>query len=400
MNIKEITKLCFGTVKRVPLWISMLIPRSKNIYMFGAWYGQRFSDNSRALYLYTLKHTNKKCVWICKNREIYNTLLEKGLPVAMTSSLKGIYYQLRAGVAFSVTGAGDFCRELLGNCVHVELWHGVGGGKKIGMDDRAFRENALVPRRRFYAKLEKIPMRKRYFVATCREMQKVFESAFGIDQDHFIHGGQTRNDMFYDSNYVMNTISKEEFAGKRIVVYMPTHRQEGKVLMDMSKLLDLPALDHFCRENNMVFLIKKHFYHANEREYLEDYSNIIDITRRTLDTNELLMVADYLISDYSSCTADYLLLDRPVFYYCFDYEDYLRNDRDMYWDYDTITPGSRSYTFEDLMTQLTKLIVHGQDEYIEERKRVRDMFYAPENQCCASEKVLEQVEQILNQHNR
>lgn len=396
MSIKEFIKTCLGTVKRIPLLLSQLSIRSKKIYIFGAWFGERFSDNSRALYLYALEHTDKKCIWICKSKELYEKMRRQGLPVLRTYSLKGIYYQLRAGVAFSSTGAVDFCRELLGGCVHIELWHGVGGGKKIGLDDKFTRKTALSPRCRFYTLLEKHALRKRYFVSTSQEMQNVFRSAFLIPDDHFIYAGQVRNDMFYDPSYVPETISRQEFSGKKVIVYMPTHRQKGSVKMDMSQLLDLEALNTFCEQNNAVFLIKKHFYHAGESEKLENYPNILDLTTRKMDSNELLLAADYLISDYSSCTADYLLLDRPLFYYCYDYQEYLQVDRDMYWDFETITPGPRCEDFAQLLDSMRQTIEKGQDSYTDERTRVRDMFYRPSCQCMAADKILEQTDAILN----
>lgn len=395
ITVKELLRTLLGCVKRIPLFFSLLMPRSKNIYIFGAWLGQKFSDNSRALYLHALKHSDKKCIWICNNKQVYDQLQKDGLPVLMAYSPKGIYYQLRAGVAFSCIGDGDFYRQLLGNCVHVELWHGVGGGKKIGLDDKLFRENALSFHGRVYERLEKFPMRKHYFVCTSDEMKQVFRTAFLIPEDHFIYAGQPRNDMFYQPSYESQTISREEFGGKKVIVYMPTHRKGGSVPMPMAELLDLEALNTFCQENNAVFLIKKHFYHRSEKESLEAYPNILDITDRPVDSNELLMVADYLISDYSSCTADYLLLDRPVFYYCYDYEAYTKEDRDLYWEFEDITPGPRAETFCALLGSLQQTIADGADTFAAERKRVRDMFYDPACQCAASEKILEQVASIL-----
>ena len=395
MDIREFIRTCLGAAKRIPLLLSQLSIRSKNIYIFGAWFGQRYSDNSRAVFRYALEHTDKKCFWICKDKALYEKMKAEGLPVLRTYSLKGIYYQLRAGVAFSSTGIVDFCRELMGGCIHVELWHGVGGGKKIGYDDKFYCMEALTPRCRFYTWLEKRPFRKRYFVGTSAEMKKVFQSAFRIPEDHFIHAGQARNDMFYDPDYRSETICREEFGGRKIILYMPTHRIKGATKLDMSKLMDLDALNRFCEENNAVFLIKKHFYHADEREALENYPNIIDVTNRPVDSNELLLASDYLISDYSSCTADYLLLDRPIFYYCFDYEEYLQVDRDMYWEFEDITPGDRCQTFAQLLDSMRRTIQDRNDPFAAERKRVRDLFYDPSNQCIAADKVLAQVENLL-----
>lgn len=396
--MKDLIKMCLGTIKRIPLFLSQLWVRSQDIYIFGAWYGQKFSDNSKALFLFALKHTDKKCYWICKNRQLYKKLKSEGIPVFLTYSLRGILCQLSAGVAFSCTGDGDFCRFLLGNCMHVELWHGVGGGKKVGLDDREYREAALNKRGVYYTKLEKHPLRKRYFVCTSEAMKQVFKSAFLVPNNHFIYAGQPRNDMFFDEKYKIETFDPKRFAGKKIILYLPTHRKGGRVKMDMSRLLDLERLNQFCKENDCVFLIKKHFYHGKEYEDLEQYSNVYDLTHEVVDTNELLLLADYLISDYSSCTADYLLLKRPIFYYCYDFEEYISEDREMYWDYDDITPGSRSYTFDELMCNLEDTITQNKDLFVEDRERVCNLFYAPSSQSIASESILMQVEKLREQN--
>lgn len=391
----EYVKVVMGTVKRIPLYLSCLVRRSKNLYIFGAWFGEKYADNSRAMFEYTSKSTNKNCVWITRNPQVYQNVKELGYPVEYVNSLKGIFTQLRAKAAFSVTGDGDFNRYLLGNCYHIGLWHGVGGGKTIGLDDKEYCKYALSKKGKYYRKLESYPLRRNYLVCTSEEMRKVFKSAFGISDDHFINAGQPRNDMFYDSEYKMKTISRDFFGGKRIILYMPTHRKTGQVHMDMSKLLELQALDEFCKANDILFVIRKHFYHKNEVENLSRYTNIIDITNVPADANELLMLADYLISDYSSCTADYLILDRPIFYYCYDYAEYISEDRDMYWNFDEIAPGQKANTFIELLEAMKEVIGLGNDTYSEERNRVRLMLYAPECQKKAAGVILGAVDKLV-----
>lgn len=395
MDLKEFCKMCLGIVKRIPLLISQFFPRSKDIYIFGAWYGQKFSDNSRAVYQYAVSHTDKTCFWICNNKELYKKMKAEGYPALMMYSPKGIYYQLRACVAVSTTGAIDFWRELLGGCVHVELWHGVGGGKKIGFDDRKHQEFAKSFRYKVYSWMEKNALRKHYFVCTSDTMKEVFKTAFLIPDDHFIYAGQARNDMFYDESYQPATVSREEFGGKYVIAYMPTHRKDGQEKMEMSRILDLDAIEAFCEKHDAIFLIKKHFYHAAEVENLEKYPHIMDISSRQLDTNELLLTVDYLISDYSSVATDYLLLNRPVSYYCYDYDDYVSSDREMYWDFDTVIAGKRLTTFEELMNEMKQVIDEGIDVGADHRKRVRDMFYAPACQCSAADKIMNQIEDLL-----
>lgn len=123
------------------------------------------------------------------------------------------------------------------------------------------------------------------------------------------------------------------------------------------------------------------------------YSNIADITDKSMDIQELLMDTDLLITDYSSTYIDYLLLDRPMVFYDFDYQDYLRTDREMYYDYDEVTPGYKAETFGQLLDELD-LIFQGEDQWREERRRVRDLFYCAQGQKAVGRKLLEFLKDI------
>ena len=388
-------KTIFGTIKRIPLYVSCLVPKDDKLYIFGAWFGEKYADNSKALYEYAVNHSSKKCVWITKNEQVFENLQKSGYPVMMQNSFKGIWTQMRAKVCFSCTGDGDFNRFLLGNCYHIELWHGVGGGKTVGLDDRIYCEYALSRKGKYYRRIESWPLRRSYMLSTSDVMEKVFQGAFHIPTENFIHAGQPRNDMFYDKSYVFKTIDKERFEGRKAILYMPTHRKTGQIKIHIDQLFDLTALNSFCEKNGILFVVKKHFYHKNEKEDFAAYNNIIDMTSESVDSNELLMISDFLISDYSSVTADYLLLDKPVFYYCFDFQEYIKEDRTMYWDFEQISPGPKCYTFSELLIAMRKSIEEGVDEYKDERNRVRMMFYNLEAQSFASEKIMQSVGKIV-----
>lgn len=393
--MKDFIKAILGTIKRIPLFISCVIPKDNKLYIFGSWFGEKYADNSKAIFEYALKHSNKRCVWITKSELVYENLQKQGYPVLMQNSLKGIWIQMRAKVCFSCTGDGDFNRFLLGNCYHVELWHGVGGGKKCGYDDKITHKEFTTPKNLYYKQIERFPLRHSYMLATSDLMKKQHKSAFRVPDNHFIYAGQPRNDMFFDPNYQMKTIDKSFLKGKRFILYMPTHRNEGNKPMQMKNILNLQALNDFCENNDIYFVIKKHFYHRNEVESLGAYPYIVDVTGENYDPNEIMMLADYLISDYSSCMTDFLLFDRPAFLFCYDLDEYLSEDRDLYYDIYDIAPSEIATTFDDLISQFHKVIECGEDCDKERRNKVRRMFYADDSVNIASGKILDQVEKII-----
>ena len=82
----------------LPLWWGQyLIPRNKNIWVFGAWYGEKFSDNSKYLYLYLLKnHPEIKSIWLTRDRNLKTEIKKTGGYVYYTNSIKAVYYSLLA----------------------------------------------------------------------------------------------------------------------------------------------------------------------------------------------------------------------------------------------------------------------------------------------------------------
>ena len=74
-------------------------------------------------------------------------------------------------------------------------------------------------------------------------------------------------------------------------------------------------------------------------------TNVI-LLDKSMDVYPLLPKTDVLITDYSSIYYDYILMpEKDVLLFPFDYQDYIRNSRDLAYDYLTYTPGVKSLEF-------------------------------------------------------
>ena len=369
------------------MYLSMLFPRSKKICVFGAWLGDKFADNSKTLFLEAQKRDTLIPVWIARQKEVVEEVRNQGYKAYTWFSPLGIWYQLRAKYAVMSNGISDFKHAFLGRAVFINLWHGV-PLKKIGYDDY-YEKNWDSKKQAFRDKLINVPLGKQYVVATSETIGKIYESAFRVPKKRIICLGQPRNDVFYE-----NSLKHQEDAKKKtrkIILYAPTHRKEGKHKIELSQLFDLRVLNEFCEKNEYDFFVKKHFYHKEEKEELREYNRIIDITNEVCDTQELLMKTDILITDYSSIYIDYLLLDRPVLFYDYDYEDYLQKDREMYFEYDTVTPGQKAQNFEELLHALETVHSYGASYESDAREKVRQLFYCRAGQHIVGEKLLDMM---------
>ena len=237
----------------------------------------------------------------------------------------------------------------------------------------------------------RIPKRKSYYIASSETIADRYVSAFKTDKKHILNLGYARSDYFYTNH--INPL-RPLFSGKKAIIYMPTHRKDGRVQLEMSKLLDLDKIQTICERYDCFFVIKKHFLHRKEQESIDAFSRIIDLTPFNYSPQEVLDAADILISDYSGAWIDYLLLDRPIVFYSFNLEDYLTNDREMYDDYYTITPGPVCTNQSELYKAIEFFISGEQDDYFaKERDKIRNYYFSPENQCAVSGK---QIDAILS----
>ena len=371
--------------KYIIMYLTMLMPRNKKLCVFGAWLGERFADNSRQLFIEAQERKNLRAVWITKNESVLSEIHAMGYEAYMWGTPKAIWLQLRAEYAIISNGISDLEHTFLGRCTIIDLWHGI-PLKKVVYDNK-YEKDWDSPKQKLRDKLIYVPLGKMYFVAPSEMFVPIYESAFRRKKEQIICLGQPRSDIFFEDSR-----QEKYFPDKKIILYCPTHRNEGAEKIELSRIFNLDKLEEFLNESGYYFVIKKHFYHRMEVEKLDKYHHIIDITNEDMDIQKLIMETEVLITDYSSIYIDYLLLDSPLLFYCYDYEHYLANDREMYFEYEDVTPGVKAKNFDELLEQLKEVIVNGDSYGRQDRERVKNMFYCKKGQGPVGNILLDMIE--------
>ncbi|HDZ5074570.1 TPA: CDP-glycerol glycerophosphotransferase family protein [Campylobacter jejuni] len=115
--------------------------------------------------------------------------------------------------------------------------------------------------------------------------------------------------------------------GEKVLLYAPTYRgyfgHSKFEYESITKLLKSLSV--------MPFKILFKGHHETLKYIEQESLRICDANDREIDTNELLSIVDILITDYSSIAFDFMVLDKPIIYYCYDYEEY-KKERGMYFD--------------------------------------------------------------------
>ena len=91
------------------------------------------------------------------------------------------------------------------------------------------------------------------------------------------------------------------------------------------------------------------------------------------EIERILPEIDLLITDYSSITADFLLLERPIIYIPYDREWFDDQVGSAYGDFDFWTPGPKVTTFSQFKEEII-LGLDSQDSYIEQRRIVNSLI--------------------------
>lgn len=218
----------------------------------------------------------------------------------------------------------------------IQLWHAAGALKTFGMADRSMMQRSSGARRRFL----KVYQRFHKIAVGSEAMAEIFIEAFQLSSKAILRSGVPRTDFFYDYPLQAKIISRmkkdhPELVGKRVILYAPTFRDNE--LHNFHVRLDLRLMRQQLGEDYIVML-KLHPAVANRIDYRAAYPGFVFDYSSFTDINPLLVVADYLITDYSSIPYEYALLNKPMIFFTPDLEQY-QKERGLWQDYKSSMPG-------------------------------------------------------------
>ena len=367
------------TILNIFIYIfSHLIIKKKNLWVFGAWFGTRYSDNPRAFFEYVNDHHNEKqAVWISKDKKIVEIVRNKGYKAHYYKSPLGIWAQLRCNIAFVCQALQD---DLHAPCIDsktivINLWHGL-PLKKIMYDvfgDKVKNKNYRGKIMDYLTPYNNL--RNDYLVATSKETQKTLSKAFRIPKNKALITGLPRNDIFFQKT------QNERKAKPFRCIYMPTFRGGIGTECDLFSAFGFTPLEHdkILNENNIQLVLRMHPVNRPPKELAQEleksHSLSIDLTEDIFDT-----IADYdcMITDYSGAYFDFLLSNKPIIFAPFDLDNYKKSERDLYYPYEDVTLHPYSKTWTELIDTLVQIKNHGvPKEYQIQYEKLKTLFHSP-----------------------
>ncbi|UQS85464.1 CDP-glycerol glycerophosphotransferase family protein [Apilactobacillus apisilvae] len=317
----------------------------RKIMVFDCYWSSKFDSNEKLMYEYVKnEHPEIKTVWFFNNLQ---TPINGNATKVKVNSFMYWYYLAVSKYIIQNTNMPNRYAKRKGQ-VEVETLHGT-FLKHMGFDEPHFKFATHGVQNRF----AKRNRRWDYLVVPSDYMATTATNAFDYDQK-VIKSGFPRNDELYTNNNNLYINSIKQKLGipldKKVILYAPTYREnEG---FDFQ--LDLDRMQAKL-SSNYVLLIRLHYFVAHSNSFYSNPGFVYDVSDYN-NINDLYLISDAMITDYSSVMFDYAHLKRPMIFYAYDKDWYLDDEnRGVYLDYDKEIPGPVVLNEDDLINRIQHL---------------------------------------------
>lgn len=355
------TKYLLETVRYTYYYLFYKVD-DKTIF-FESFGGASASCSPKAIYNYLIEnkdYKDYKFIWAFKNPEKDHLIKRNKNLIIVKSKSKDYYKYLSKSKYWIVNSLLDLSVIKKKNQIYVQCWHGT-PLKKLRCDITV--TGSVLNTKEEVIKRNNLDVAKiDYFISPSKYSTEKFTSAFNLKnlnkENIIIEKGYPRNDKLI--NYTQNDINdiKEKLnikTNKKIILYAPTFRDDEhksglgytyKLNIDFDKLKKELGKDY-------VILFRAHYFIANSFDF-NKYKDFVYNVSDYDDINDLYIISDLLITDYSSVFFDYAILKRPILFYMYDYKNYKTKLRDFYLDLKEL-PGPIIEKQEDLVKDIKQI---------------------------------------------
>ena len=309
--------------------------------------GRNYSGNPKHIYEEMVRMGLDKeleCVWVLEDT---NTEIPGNAKKIKRSRLSYYYNMARAKIwVFDTRDPPSIQKRDQG--YYIQTWHGT-PLKKLGMDmDDVFMAGNMDItdyKRNLYNDTQKWD-----FLLSQNEFStEIFKRAFAFaDESSSFQEiwtyGYPRNDVLTNNNNQKDIKKLKEELGipkdKKVLLYAPTWRDNEFHRQSIYKFVTALDFDLLKEKlaDDYVIIVKYHYLVVENIDW-SDYDGFVYTFEADQDISDLYLVSDMLITDYSSVMFDYCILNRPMFFFMYDLEEYRDELRGFYFDVLEEIPG-------------------------------------------------------------
>lgn len=200
-----------------------------------------------------------------------------------------------------------------------------------------------------------------------------------------------------------NLINTEKTNKKSRIVVMPTWREWLVTKTEMTKIANYDGnffhtkyykcWNEFITNDNLISVLEENdielifFPHRNMQVFLHDFhtnsENIILGSWENYDIQALIINSDIMITDYSSVLFDYAYLKKPLLFYQFDYEDFIKGQyRPGYFRFDNQKLGVVCNDMDSICDNIKNIIKNNYSISVESSRYIDSFFELRDNKNC------------------
>lgn len=257
----------------------------------------------------------------------------------------------------------------------LQIWHSIGKIKKSGyqtLDTSSGRSSEIAKLMCMHENYDKI-------IAGGSAFDKFYEAGFNVKKEKLLHFGLPRIDYLLNNEKRLKEELYEkypEFKNKKIVYYAPTFRTYS--VDGPQKMMDIYNKEDF------VLIVRGH---PNQRLDI-NYDMVYECLE--FKSTELLSVADYVITDYSSICLEAAILNKKVLFYVYDYDKYMK-ENGINLDATKVLPTCASKNIKDIF-KIIKNDSYDNKAYQEFRKK-----YLPEKLGNSTKQIVDYIMKEIKQ---
>ncbi|MCI5677298.1 MAG: CDP-glycerol glycerophosphotransferase family protein [Candidatus Faecisoma sp.] len=342
-------------------------PIDDKLIVFEAFMGRKYVCSPKAIYEFMLKDdrfSEYTFVWAFKNPKSKKKYFNDSRTKLVTYN-RAKYFEYCSKAKYWITNS-RIPETLIkkDEQIYVQCWHGT-PLKRLGHDIEIKKANSTENKKIRNKRYDKDASMYNYMISPSRFCTEKFTSAFNLKElnkeDVIIEKGYPRNDYLF--NYKKGDVRriKKELnipSNKKVILYAPTFRDNqhsANIGYTYNVELDFDKLKKEISDEYIV-LFRPHYFIANKFDF-KKYNGFVYNVSEYEDINELYIISDILITDYSSVFFDFANLKKPMIFYMYDKEEYKNNLRDFYIDLKEL-PGPIIETQRKLISEIKNI-----DEY-------------------------------------
>lgn len=368
-----------------PIFIKLFhaLPVSKNKIVFSNFNGRGYGDNPKYIAEEVIKRKlNYKMYWIVSNDKVY---VPEGITKVKYRSLRYIYEMATTKVFINNIKNGNEWNKKKGQ-YYIQTWHGSLVMKYVESEVEESLGKDYVKQSKKDSEFIDT------FLVASKDDKNIIGKWFWYHHELW-ETGSPRSDVFFNVSNDMIKGIKTKLGlddSTKILLYSPTFRDDNSTAgynINLEKVVT--TLEKTTRDK-WVALVRLHPNAAalgNLFEYNEEVINVCNYP----DAQDLCLVADAMITDYSSIMLDMFLQKKPVFLYTNDYDDYIANSRPMHGIYNKL-PCKRNNTEDDLLKDIESC---DKDVYLKKLKHFMEVDFMSYDDGHASERVADRIKKVI-----